>query len=373
VKKEKIYRMMWIILSVVILLATAVIIFIDQPKFGRTPRAERMERIKASPNYRDGKFQNLHVTQQITSDRGFFGSLMDFVFRNSKSLRPHESLPVVKTDLRKLNKKEDLLVWFGHSTYLMQVDGKRMLVDPVFYEASPVSFINKPFKGVDVYSPEDIPDIDFLIISHDHWDHLDHKTVTALKDRIKTVICPLGVGEHFEYWGFAKDRIVELDWNENATLEDGFTVYCLPARHFSGRGLSPNQTLWASFLMQTPSQRIYVAGDGGYDTHFAEIGEQFPGIDLAVLENGQYDQDWKYIHLLPEQLAQTAKDLKAKKVFTVHNSKYALAKHAWQQPLNTVEEVIEKDSLNFITPMMGEVVSLRDSSQVFQRWWENLE
>ena len=112
----------------------------------------------------------------------------------------------------------------------------------------PVSFVNKPFKGTDIYKPEGMPDIDYLIISHDHWDHLDYNTVKKLRDRIGTVICPLGVGEHFEYWGFDKKQIVELDWDEDSSLEVWFQVYCLPARHFSGRGLSSNQSLWASFF-----------------------------------------------------------------------------------------------------------------------------
>ena len=131
-----------------------------------------------------------------------------------------------------------------------------------------------------------MPDIDCLIVTHDHWDHLDYRTVMQLKERIGRVVCPLGVGEHFEYWGFNSDRIVELDWNESCGLSDGFRIHCLPARHFSGRGLQRNRSLWASFLVESPSRRVYLAGDGGYDTHFAEIGRRFAPIDLAVVENG---------------------------------------------------------------------------------------
>ena len=140
-----------------------------------------------------------------------------------------------------------------------------------------------------------MPDIDYLVISHDHWDHLDYNTVKKLKDRIGAVICPLGVGEHFEYWGFDKERLIELDWNEDANLVPGFMIHCLPARHFSGRRLTANQSLWASFLLEAPSQKIYIGGDGGYDTHYAEIGNRFPGIDLAILENGQYNEEWSLI------------------------------------------------------------------------------
>ena len=224
--------------------------------------------------------------------------------------------------------------------------------------ASPVSFVNKPFKGTDVYQPEDMPDIDYLVISHDHWDHLDYRTVKSLKERVGKVICGLGVGEHFEYWGYDKGQLVELDWYEDTVLENGFAVHCLPTRHFSGRGLKANQTLWASFLIETPSQKIYMAGDGGYDSHFEEIGKRFPDIDLAILENGQYNEGWKYIHLMPSNMAKAAKELKAKRVMTVHHSKYALAKHPWDEPLTNEKKMQEQDSLNMVIPEIGEVIPL---------------
>ena len=224
--------------------------------------------------------------------------------------------------------------------------------------ASPVSFVNRPFKGTDAYKPADMPDIDYLVISHDHWDHLDYETVMELKDRVGKVVCPLGVGEHFEYWGFDKSLLVELDWFEDAVLDEGFLLHCLPARHFSGRSLKSNQSLWASFLIETPSQKIYMGGDGGYDTHFAEIGKQYPGISLAILENGQYNEDWKYIHTMPQYLGQVAKDLKAAKILTVHHSKYALARHRWDEPLKNAADLKEKGSWDILMPMIGEVVRL---------------
>lgn len=350
-------------LAVIASLAVAALIFINQPRFGRTPRGERLERIKNSPNFRNGAFMNLHETPLMTSDKGRIEGLIHFLFRKKEGLRPELPVEAIKTDLGKIQKEEEVLIWFGHSSYLIQTGGKRILVDPVFRMASPVSFVNKPFKGTDIYRPEDMPAIDFLLISHDHWDHLDYHTAMELKDRIGTVICPLGVGEHFEYWGFDKSRIVELDWNENANLTSGFKIHCLPARHFSGRGFTPNQTLWASFLLQTPSRKIYMGGDGGYDTHYTEIGNRFPDIDLAILENGQYNEEWKYIHLMPQFMAQAARDLKAKNILTVHHSKYALAKHRWDEPLKNAKEMINKDSLDVLIPKIGEVISLTNLRQ----------
>lgn len=357
--KSKMLRMIiGSVVAIIVIAVVGILLFINQPSFGRAPRGERLERIMRSPHYRDGAFHNEQEVPMFTSDKSRVAGIFEFLFRKKEGLRPEKPLPVIKTDLKKIPVNENVLVWFGHSSYLIQVDGRRILVDPVFCCASPVSFINRPFQGTDVYRPEDMPDIDYLIISHDHWDHLDYETVTALKDRVGKVICALGIGEHFEYWGFNKDRIIELDWNEDAALGSGFTFHCLPARHFSGRGTNPNQTLWASYLVETPSQNIYVAGDGGYDSHFAAIGERFPDIDLAILENGQYNEEWRYIHLMPEYMAQAAKDLKANKILTVHHSKYALAKHRWDEPLANAHHLAEKDSLNVLIPQMGEKVKL---------------
>lgn len=365
---------MIITLSILGILAIIAILFLNQDNFGRTPTGERKERVKNSPNYRDGKFQNLSDTPQLTGDKGIIAMTYDFLFGKYERVTPKGEIPSVKTDLLNLDRKQDILVWFGHSSYFIQIDGKRILVDPVLDGvASPVSFTNKPFNGSDVYKTKDIPDIDYLYISHDHWDHLDYKSIMALKDRVGKVICGLGVGEHFEKWGFDKDKVIEMDWNENTALDKGFETYCLPARHFSGRGLSPNQSLWASYLLQTPTMKIYLGGDSGYDAHFSRIGEQFGEIDLAILENGQYGTGWKYIHMMPDQVIQAAKDLNAKTLLPVHSSKFKLANHAWDEPLILATQIAEKVDQRMLTPMIGEVINLKDSTQVFSKWWVGIE
>lgn len=347
-----------LIIGIVIVLGVAVVAFINQPAFGRLPQGERLEKIEHSPHYKNGEFQNIHPTTLMTSDKGRLRSMWDFLISRPDGLNPDVPVPAIKSDLKNLGDDSNVMVWFGHSSYLLQLSGKRILVDPVFCMASPVSFVNKPFKGTDIYKPEDMPDIDYLVISHDHWDHLDYQTVIRLKDRIRKVICPLGVGEHFEYWGFDKGNIIELDWYESALPDETFTVRCLPARHFSGRGLTSNKTLWASFLLETPSYKVYMGGDSGYDTHFEEIGNQYPDIDLAILENGQYNEGWRNIHTMPQYLGQAAKDLKARKVVTVHHSKYALARHRWDEPLKNEIEMAKENSLELIVPVIGQVMNL---------------
>lgn len=338
--------MVVIVVACIILAAvTAGVIFINHPSFGRLPRGERLERIKRSPYYRDGSFHNIQSAPLMTSSKSRWENMWNFLFNRPDGLVPEVPVSAVKTELGNLP-KEDLMVWFGHSSYLLQLSGKKILVDPVFCMASPVSFVNRPFKGTDIYAPEDIPPIDVLVITHDHWDHLDYSTVKAIKDRVDKVVCPLGVGEYFEYWGYSVGQIVELDWHEDAVPVPGLIFHCLPARHFSGRGLESNKTLWASFLVESPSLSVYIGGDSGYGNHFAEIGEKYVDIDVGILENGQYNEDWKYIHTMPELLGKAARELGAGTVITVHHSKYALSRHRWDEPLENELRMAREDSVN---------------------------
>jgi len=274
----------------------------------------------------------------------------------------------------KLDSNIDVLVWFGHSSYFIQIDGKKILVDPVLSgSASPLSFTTKAFKGSDPYKADDIPEIDYLFITHDHWDHLDYDTIIKLKPKIKKVICPLGLGENLEYWGYNPTIIIEKDWNEKIILDSSFTAYTVPARHFSGRSFQRNKSLWTAFVLHTPTFKFYIGGDGGYDTHFAEIGKTFGEFDLAILENGQYNDKWKYIHMKPEEVLQAAKDLKAKRLLPVHSSKFALALHPWNEPLKRITAANKQINLPLLTPIIGEQVKLKDSIQFFPEWWEGIQ
>ena len=356
-QRKRMLQVMWVILGLFVVLAVGVEWFLHTPAFGRLPQGERLERIRRSPHFRDGEFRNLEPTALMTSEKSRWEAMWEFVFKKgADNLRPDRPVETVRTNLHALDPQEELLVWFGHSSYLLQTGGRRILVDPVFCSASPVSFVNRPFRGADLYRPEDMPDIDYLLITHDHWDHLDYRTVMRLKDRVRKVICPLGVGEHFEYWGFDVRQIVELDWGEEAVPDSGFTVHCLPARHFSGRGLHANRTLWASFLIDCGGRRVYVGGDSGYGAHYAAIGRRFPDIDLAILENGQYNVDWRYIHTLPKYQAEVVRALRPKRVLTVHHSKYALARHRWDEPLENARRLAEEKGIDVLRPKIGEVV-----------------
>jgi len=354
-------------------LLTATMLYMQQDKFGKSPSGRRFEQIKQSQNFKNGEFKNLSSTPTLAEGHNWFRVLYESYIKHKPRHYPKEIIPSVKTDLINLSLDTDVLVWFGHSSYFMQIDGKRILVDPVFSgNASPIPRTVKSFKGTDIYTVADLPCIDYLFISHDHYDHVDYKTLIALKNKTKNVICGLGVGSHFQHWGYDSSKIIERDWNENVELDSGFTAFVEPARHFSGRGFSANNTLWASYVLQTPTMKVYIGGDSGYDTHYAEIGNKHGAIDLAILDNGQYNEAWKYIHNLPEDVLKAAQDLKAKRIFPVHSSKFALGSHDWDEPLVKLTELNKSYNIPLVTPMIGEAVYLKKANQQFKQWWRGI-
>ncbi len=359
-------------LSVLLTIFLLIILFTNKPDFGKVPKDDALKRINESPNFRNNKFQNLSHTPDITEGVSYVEVLRSFLFDKSKRLKPSTSLPSIKTDLHNLKSDEDVLVWFGHSSYFIQLDGKKILVDPVFSgNASPIPNSMKSFIGSDIYNSDDIPEIDYLFITHDHWDHLDYKTIIQLKPKIKQIITGLGTSLHLIYWGFESKIIIEKDWNEEIILENGFVVNTLPARHFSGRGLTNRQqSIWMSFALKTPSMNIFIGGDSGYDTHFKRIGEQFGPFDLAILECGQYNKNWRYIHSMPEEVVEAAKDLKAKTLLPVHWAKFPLAQHDWDEPIIKVTAYANEANIPTITPLIGEKVNLKQETQPFEKWWE---
>jgi L-ascorbate metabolism protein UlaG (beta-lactamase superfamily) len=350
-----------------------VYIFMHQPPFGRRPTGIRLKKIQHSPHYHNSRFQNQSHTPALTEGESFLKVLRKFFFDNNAQKIPPAPLPSVKTDLLNLDPSRNLLVWFGHSSYFMQIDGKTFLVDPVFSgNASPLRFTTKSFKGSDIYHAKDLPPIDYLFITHDHWDHLDYKTVLKLKPVVGKIITGLGVAAHLESWGFKKSSIEEMDWGEHLELGSGFMADSITARHFSGRGFKRNGTIWISVVLTTPGKKIFIGGDSGYDRHFAETGKRFGPFDLVILENGQYNESWKYIHMSPEETVQAALDLKGKKLLPVHWSKFSLSLHAWDEPIRRIKKEAALKNMQLVHPMIGEPVDL-DGDHTFESWWEGIQ
>ncbi len=343
-------KILIILIGIVIAVTTIVLAVLAHPAFG-TFRHVSKARIEASPNYRDGMFQNQEPTPQFTGDAGTSKTLRRFLTATDPLRVPSAPIPTVKTDLKTLPTDKDWLVWFGHSSYLFCLGGKRFLVDPVIKPEYPSSLVLQAFAGTDIYRPEDLPDIDVLIITHEHWDHMDYATLRDIRPKVKEVFCPLGIADYLRYWHYAEEQIHEMDWYDNDHL-----ITCLPARHFSNRLLRKrNQTLWASFMVEYAGRKIYIGGDGGYDKRFKEIYDRFGAVDLAFLENGQYNDNWRYIHTTPEDLEKVITDLQAKQVFTVHHDKFALALHPWQEPDSVAHNIASKHAIRLLDAPIGQV------------------
>jgi L-ascorbate metabolism protein UlaG (beta-lactamase superfamily) len=366
-------RIMLVILSIATILAIVIAIYLQQPQFGKSPSGARLERIKKSPNYKDGKFHNLIETPTLSEGHSILGELYKTVFKKYPRREPADSLPSVRTDLKAIPIDSNVMVWFGHSSVYIQLGGKRILVDPVFSgKASPLPASVKAYKGSNTYTADDIPAIDYLLISHDHYDHLDYETVLALKDKVKFVVCGLGVGADFEYWGYRPDQILEKDWNEKIESGSNFTIFTETSHHGSGRTFRQAGTLWMSYLIQSNDMKIYISGDGGYDNRFAEIGAKHGGVDWAIMECGQYDSAWHSVHNLPEEVVKATLGLQAKNLVPVHNSKFTLGKQPWDEPLKRITALSEKQPYRLVTPMIGEPVNLNSSIQVFRQWWAGI-
>lgn len=350
------------------------LVVLSRAKFGKNPEGERLERIQASPNYRDGEFMNTVPTRSLIEGESTIKIIWNNLFTAKERLRPTEPLPTVKTDLKGLDASKDLVIWLGHSSYFIQLKGKRILVDPVFSDyGAPFSFLNGTFPGTDLYTAEDMPEIDFLLISHDHWDHLDYPTAVDLMPKVKTVILPLGVGAHFERWGYPAEKLREADWNTALRFENGLTIHVVPSRHYSGRLFARNKTLWAGFVLETPERALYLSGDTGYGPHFAEIAQRFKGFDLVMLDGGQYDPRWPLIHMTPEEAARAAEDLGAKALLPGHVGRFRIADHPWDEPFERIAEASKDKSFRLVTPRIGEPVRFDGEERRFTRWWAGLK
>jgi len=336
---------------------------------GKLPAGKYRQQIMQSPQYQNGSFQNSSPTPMKPEGLSYWKMMRTF-FKKHPDTAPAAPVPVILQKLDSLPEKDPALIWFGHSSYLLRINGKNWLIDPVFSgNAAPLSFMVKAFPGTNAYQASDMPEIDYLVLTHDHYDHLDYQTILRLKKKILAVYCSLGVGAHLRYWGVDPSIITEMDWWQEEQPGQGLTLTAAPARHFSGRGLKRGQSLWSSFILQSAQHSIYLGGDSGYDTHFKMIGDRFGPFDLAILEAGQYNVMWPLIHMMPEQTVQAALDLRAKALLPVHWGKFRLSTHPWNEPVKRVLLHAGEAGLPVHTPRIGEWLVL-DGSTPTGNWWD---
>jgi len=321
-----------------------------------------------SQHYYDGKFNNLE--EAPVSSGSFFGTMLDYMVGNSDRspgqtvpTQPYEGSMVAENDVR--------LTWFGHSTILLETHDTTVLFDPVFGtdNLNPLVFGPAPFDYEHTYTISQLPEIDYVFVSHDHYDHLDMSTVKSLSDSIFLV--PLGVDEHLKAWGISSNQIMSFDWYDEANMSEEFQVALTPSQHFSGRGLDRDNSLWGSWVVQIENHTIFFSGDSGYSDEFLEINNRYGPFDIAICEAGQYNEAWDEIHMYPEQSVQAAIDLNATTMLPIHNTKYILALHEWDDPLERVYLEGKRTGQHVSTPMIGESFVLGQSMED-NTWWRDV-
>jgi L-ascorbate metabolism protein UlaG (beta-lactamase superfamily) len=339
---------------------------------GKIAKGARLDAFKASPNWRDGKF----VNSVASIEPKFFESLGKWI-RGADNTVPDSPIPVARRariDFEVAPKSGLRVTWLGHSTFLVEIEGHRILVDPVWSERpSPISWLGPKRFHITPLAMDELPTIDAVVISHDHYDHLDRRTVQELGRRAPLYIVPLGVGVRLEDWGVRPELIVELDWWEEAALGD-LTLTATPARHFSGRSFimaDKNQTLWSGWVIAGRRHRIYYSGDTGMFSGISDIGERLGPFDAVLIEVGAYDQLWADLHIGPEQAIQARLALGSGLFIPVHWGTFDLAMHAWTEPVERVLAAAQKAGVRVAIPRPGESIEPVKPPRV-TRWWPSI-
>ncbi|HCR90261.1 MAG TPA: hypothetical protein DIW50_07335 [Prolixibacteraceae bacterium] len=374
--KEKMKRKGRIIFTILLIfIIGGIAVMKISPGFGGRIKGERLERIKKSPNFRDGVFQN-PVPTDVQGENFSFWKVMREFTRKAEGRTPEKAIPAIPIDKNTFSKENKgiRVNWLGHSTTLIEIDGVIILTDPVFSErTSPFSFVGtKRFDSTFHYDIENLPQPDLVIISHDHYDHLDRKTVLKLKGKNVHFVMPLGVGAHFDRWGFLPDQYTELDWNGEFLWQGKLKITTTPARHFTGRGLTDRfKTLWASWVLKTETSSVFFSGDSGYFPGFKDIGNQHGPFDLCIVECGQYNDGWPYIHMAPEETAQAHLDLQGKLLLPIHWGKFKLSLHHWTDPVERVLKAASSNGSQVTTPKIGEQIIVGEYTPQ-ANWWKEI-
>ncbi len=317
----------------------------------------------------ENKFVNLD-SHYSTSAGNMVDILKAYLKADRVAATPSDTIPVVSVSANQLLQEHDAVYRFGHSTMMIRLDNTLIMTDPVFSErASPVQWAGpKRFHSAPI-SIDELPNIDIVVISHDHYDHLDKSAVQALNSKVSQFITPLKVGQRLIKWGISPDKIQELDWWEGMTV-GGIDVIATPSQHFSGRGLfDKDTTLWASWVIRSTTKNLFFSGDSGYFEGFKKIGERYGPFDLTMMETGAYNKLWKEVHMMPEESLQAHIDLKGTYLLPIHNGTFDLSLHDWYEPFERILALGDDHGVEVLTPIFGDEIAL-DDVQATSRWWK---
>ncbi|MBE7098246.1 MBL fold metallo-hydrolase [Bacillus cereus] len=317
------------------------------------------------------KYINQIDTDVSFKPKDIIGLMTDYLKMKTK-LRPVKNLPIVLSN--KDNESLESVTWFGHSASLLKIEGKKLLLDPMFGDASsPFPLFNsKRYSGAFSLEREDLQEIDAIIISHNHYDHLNYRSIMQLKDRAKHFYVPTGVAQYLIKWGVSPCKISEHNWWDEITF-DNIKLVCAPARHFSGRSMTDRDySLWCSWLILGQETKVFFSGDSGYAPHFKEIGNKYGPFDLTLMECGQYDPRWSAIHMLPEETVQAHIDVKRELLLPIHWGAFTLSLHEWSDPIERVTKEAKRLEVNIATPQIGESITLKSTDYPSSVWWREI-
>ena len=358
--------------AAVLLLSACTVFLKTSPQLGGTATATQQNAYEQTGHVQAGKFVNAQPTEMNT-DGNSWAVLWRMLTEKTPNKNPAGPLPTHPLDSLSITRTpadQMRVTWFGHSASLVEIGGRKVLLDPMLsVKMGPLAAVTpKRYNQQLAITAEQLPPIDAVLISHDHYDHLDYQTIRRLRHKVKCFYVPLGVGAHLRRWGVAEARIREMNWGDSVRLP-GLTITSTPTRHFSGRGLTnQNSTFWSSWVLQAGPQRVFYSGDGGYGPHFQAIGRQYGPFDLALIECGQYDRQWANIHMTPEQSVQAALDVRARAMLPVHWGAFSEANHAWNEPVERAVAEAARQHLPLATPELGQPVVLGQPLPQ-QPWW----
>jgi len=364
-----------ILIGIIIILPICVLLYMKLPQFGAKVTKARIREFEASPQFKKGRFRNYEFTRADMSFSKLPKLMQQSLFSGVEKV-PNRKLPQMQRDKRDFVGVPDdsfRMTWFGHSAYLLEIDGKKILLDPMLGPAaSPVFFAVKRFNQTLPLSAEDLPELDAVIFTHDHYDHLDYSTILKIKDKVSHFYTPLGVGDHLIKWGVSPERITQLDWWQDARIAH-LTLVCTPTQHFSGRTFADrDRTLWSSWVLQSKDKNLFFNGDSGYFRGFKEIGDRFGPFDVCYMECGQYHYMWKENHMVPEETAQAFLDLQGKQLIPVHWGSFTLAPHDWYDPIERLTKICDSSGIHLVTPKIGETIDFNDRMVSVAWWKENM-
>lgn len=359
---------MVLIVIVIILLLVFLFLKLWVPFGGSVSKEDRINYLSRASNYKNEKFYNQKEFKKIHSSG-------ENNFISKKADVPIDEIPTMRPSFLSNPSISELdVTWLGHSSLLLQMQGMNILIDPVFSSCtSPISFIGPSRFSKLPIEINALPNIDIVVISHDHYDHLDYETIKAIDKKVNKYIVPLGVEKHLERWDVDNKKIINMVWWEEVEI-NGLTIACTPARHYSSRTFvfDGNSTLWASWVFANQYYKVFESGDTGYDKHFREIYDKYGEFDIAMLDSGQYDYKWRDTHMTPEQAVQAGIDLRAKVIMPIHWGAYKLANHPWDDPVERFSKEAEKQNLKYITPRIGQTITY-ESDMSTDKWWVNIK